>query len=405
VIVVMAALTRSDRCASDEKLPTLLELASLVVEIDGRVAELERGQRMAAAQRSAVEAARTRTDPYEIVDAAARALRVGLSLDRDPASGDARVRWTGTGERPDDADLEMLAAVVSIAIARDRAAFEVEERLSYGLVRALLTGDAARASELEDRARLLGIDLREPRAVVTLRTNGLLSRRLLERITREAPQEGLVTVQDDVVVVLWPAERASDLATLRGEVEQMLRRIAPGSLWAGVGRVCRASSDYAVSSRESLFAMHTARQSPDLRHVIDADELGMYRLAAQVVASESAREAVVDALGPLIKIDEKSTSQLLPTLRAYLEHDRRIAETARVLHIHPNTLRYRIDQINQLLDVDFDDPDCRFHLILALRLAVITGVADMAGAAISAQIAEVARAELGGSAQLASRSS
>lgn len=37
------------------------------------------------------------------------------------------------------------------------------------------------------------------------------------------------------------------------------------------------------------------------------------------------------------------------------------------LHVHPQTARYRIARLKELLGDDLDDPDARFDLELALR--------------------------------------
>jgi len=45
-----------------------------------------------------------------------------------------------------------------------------------------------------------------------------------------------------------------------------------------------------------------------------------------------------------------------------------LQESARRLHIHVSTLRYRLERIRSLLGVDVSDEDARFELSLALRL-------------------------------------
>ena len=100
----------------------------------------------------------------------------------------------------------------------------------------------------------------------------------------------------------------------------------------------------------------------------------MYRLFAHVGGTDALRSAVLETLGPLLNADGRDGSDLLNTLHAFLEHDRRIAETARALHLHVNTLRYRVDRIARLLKTDLDDPEKRFFILLALRLRGVVGL-------------------------------
>ncbi|ONM46726.1 PucR family transcriptional regulator [Nocardia donostiensis] len=76
----------------------------------------------------------------------------------------------------------------------------------------------------------------------------------------------------------------------------------------------------------------------------------------------------------LLEQDRLRGTDFAATLLAYLEHFRRPAEAARALHIHPNTLRYRMGQIGQLVDMELDDP--RVRLALQLQLVATARTLD-----------------------------
>ncbi|MCM3266978.1 MULTISPECIES: PucR family transcriptional regulator [Streptomyces] len=78
--------------------------------------------------------------------------------------------------------------------------------------------------------------------------------------------------------------------------------------------------------------------------------------------------AFVDrALGPVLDHDRRAKPALLPTLRSYLAHAGRKAETARELHLNRQTLYNRLARITELLGTDLEDPDTVLTLSLALR--------------------------------------
>ena len=58
---------------------------------------------------------------------------------------------------------------------------------------------------------------------------------------------------------------------------------------------------------------------------------------------------------------------LAETLRAYLDSFGDIAAAAQRLHVHPNTVRYRVRRIEQVLATSLADPDVRLLLSLSLR--------------------------------------
>lgn len=81
----------------------------------------------------------------------------------------------------------------------------------------------------------------------------------------------------------------------------------------------------------------------------------------ELLAEHAARE-----LAPLADETDLSRARLLETLRAWLDHPGRPTEVARAVHIHPQTARYRLRRLRELLG-DIDTPERRFDLDLALR--------------------------------------
>jgi PucR C-terminal helix-turn-helix domain/GGDEF-like domain len=82
---------------------------------------------------------------------------------------------------------------------------------------------------------------------------------------------------------------------------------------------------------------------------------------------ELAGELVHSRLGPLYELADPERERLLQTLAAWLEHQRHTPQIARQLHVHPQTVRYRIGKLRELLGDALEDPDARFELEVALR--------------------------------------
>jgi DNA-binding PucR family transcriptional regulator len=57
------------------------------------------------------------------------------------------------------------------------------------------------------------------------------------------------------------------------------------------------------------------------------------------------------------------------TALAFVQHGGNAAAMARSLHLHPQTIRYRLTRLRELLGDQLEDPDSRFELELALRSA------------------------------------
>ncbi len=73
------------------------------------------------------------------------------------------------------------------------------------------------------------------------------------------------------------------------------------------------------------------------------------------------------ALAPLAEETEASHARLETTLAAWLRHRGRTEAVAAALHVHPQTVRYRLGRLRERFGDRLDDPDARFELELALR--------------------------------------
>ncbi len=73
-----------------------------------------------------------------------------------------------------------------------------------------------------------------------------------------------------------------------------------------------------------------------------------------------------DLLAPLLR--QRTSAELLASLRAYLAASGRWDAASEALGVHRHTLRYRMRRIRDLLPGDLDDPDYRTELWIALRV-------------------------------------
>lgn len=70
----------------------------------------------------------------------------------------------------------------------------------------------------------------------------------------------------------------------------------------------------------------------------------------------------------LLAYDEKTGSSLCDSLEVYLDHVGDVRAAADTLHVHPNTLRYRVKRVEKILGLDLADPDTRLLVELQLRV-------------------------------------
>ena len=92
-------------------------------------------------------------------------------------------------------------------------------------------------------------------------------------------------------------------------------------------------------------------------------QIGLMRL---VEILEGQFEPLPDTLRPLAPLGPEDREEALRTLDAYFTHPGNVSQAARQVHVHPNTFRYRLAKVTDLIGVNLDDRDERLLLEIEL---------------------------------------
>ncbi|HKR97998.1 MAG TPA: helix-turn-helix domain-containing protein [Candidatus Dormibacteraeota bacterium] len=269
------------------------------------------------------------------------------------------------------------AAACAIELDRERAVSETHERLEGEVIETLLAGTYASEAAAADRARRAGLDLNAAVAVLALRpeaSGGHGWEATATRAVRAALQHrevaaGLATHEGAVCVVLPAAEDEPALQRLaRALREDVASATSHGATRAGIGRPRRGVDGVRASYREAEQALSLGRRLPGLGNVISFGQLGLHRLLLAMSTHAELRDFHDAVLGRLIDYDQHNHAELLQTLEAYFACNASPTDTAHRLGLHRNTVLYRLRRIEEVGQLQLDDPATRLNLHLCLRI-------------------------------------
>jgi purine catabolism regulator len=167
--------------------------------------------------------------------------------------------------------------------------------------------------------------------------------------------------QDELVVLIQDGE--ADRAALTGALGVAAGFSRPFAGGSSAGGSSVAGSSVAVARREARWALARALEAG--RAVVSYGE----DRTEKWLTSETAdlRALVSEVLGAVLEYDAVHSGDLVPSVRVWLEHDRQTDRAARALHIHPNTLLYRIRRFEQLSGRSLASTEALAEVWLAMR--------------------------------------
>jgi purine catabolism regulator len=159
----------------------------------------------------------------------------------------------------------------------------------------------------------------------------------------------------------------SDQDEIVDEVAELIRDGGEDPM-LGTGRTVAGADGLRRALAEAISAHQLARSRPPGERVVRRLEVGSHRLLLDFVDADVLRAYRHSVLGPIEQWDAEHNSQLLSTLTAFFANDGHWRRTAAELHIHHNTLHYRLDKIAQLTGRSVDSAESRVDFALALAI-------------------------------------
>ena len=261
--------------------------------------------------------------------------------------------------------------VLGLILASRRAIIETERRIAGDVLQEAFAGRLS-GGELERRLELVGFDPAEPVTAMVLEpANGVEPEALddLAWLLDAALGSRAKTVRTAVVggrvAALMRAEEPRALAedALEATEAKSAGLLEGDSLRAAVGETTAVAS----VRNSYLSAVLALRAAPDDRRIASPRDLGSYGLLLGAQPRPVLEGFVRSVLGPLLDRDRAKSSELVPSVRAFIEAGGRWEPGAEALGIHRHTLRYRVRQAEELTGRDLSSAEDRLEMWLALK--------------------------------------
>lgn len=287
--------------------------------------------------------------------------------------------------------LVQAANVTAVAIYKQLAEGEVVRRRRNDFLCTLLEGRLKLDSAVLEQAQALQLDLNKTWLAVQVE---ILNPVKFQRHDTNSEQEGaaakqwgmvmlttqLTAKQSDLLVVekcgkitiLCPITGEAGSSGIGKRVEMIrheLHRFSPElGIAIGVSRVCRDYRLLPEAYCEAKEALEIGRKLNGTVCVYYFDELGAYQFLTKIREMPELKAYYQTVLGKLEHVEPMIRLDLLKTLEHYFSSNGNVYKSAQSLYLHRNSMKYRLERIQEILGIDLDDAEIRFNLQLALKI-------------------------------------
>ena len=309
---------------------------------------------------------------------------------------------------------EHAATICGVIMGREKVVAAAAGRVRNDLVEGLLSGHATDRDEVHRWAQHLGYDAAETHRVISVEVEpatlprpgvpakpaswggeiggvpgeaggeggspDVQSRRrrvldsLAQLVVRRAPDAIVATRDGEMVIVarehapavdparLSPAQLAATCLSHAG-------RLFPDAvLTVGIGGVCRDPGEIATAYAQARRTIATMRRMGRQGEVVAFEDLGIHRLLLQVPDLNELRSFADEVMGPLAAHEKQHRSGYMKTLAVYLRENGSLQRAARRLHVHPNTVTYRLNRVENITGLDLARYQDRLMAQVALEI-------------------------------------
>lgn len=195
--------------------------------------------------------------------------------------------------------------------------------------------------------------------------------RLLQRLLDQSAMKTLVYEKAQHYSILFILEESLSVEVVQQKISEFvgkLRERTPFNILAGLGREFSNLEEIHSSLKDSQMCIKFLKQTGGHnRAVLTNQDLGVHRLFLDMEKQELENYWKMK-LRSVHEYDQVNGTELLPTLEWYLFFSQNVRKTAEVMYVHENTIKYRINSVRKVMEIDELTGDVLLEIYLALKI-------------------------------------
>lgn len=274
--------------------------------------------------------------------------------------------------RPYDADFfHRFSKLVAVELQKDSAYSQ-----NKGVMYSYFLGDLIRhpdqkVQDVEKRLKSMGYPLKETFYIIAIppaghTTSDLKLEVILEGLKQIFP-EGIYVIYEDTIVFLISRELEQRLSEY--EVSRLEEYLSANNLKAGISNFYQYLKDTSRFYQQAIDSVHLGLKLEDPAPIYYYSDYYLYQMLEIFEKTDKEiRFLIHPGLMRLYLYDQEHGTDLIHTLIEYLKRPGHPAEITEILHIHKNTLLYRMGKIKSITHCEFVEGDDFMHFDMSIKI-------------------------------------
>lgn len=223
--------------------------------------------------------------------------------------------------------------------------------------------------EEEWRYSVLVLQLEQAYGNPYQRTDSIITN-LQSILSHKYQNYALLTGSEGEIIVVYHSESTENVRIFAKDLLQQSKWILhhQEDLYIGVGKLTKSIRCLHKSYRQACSIMNLQKKETINKNQYMYKDMGVYRILLGIEDPTISQDYFDAVLGPLFHYDKEQGTDLVQTLRSYLNNNGSVQKTANQLFIHRNTVNYKINKASQILELDFSSLNNRLELMLGFML-------------------------------------
>lgn len=234
----------------------------------------------------------------------------------------------------------------------------------------LLDGKFEDERLIVERMKILGLKFKSKLFVINIDIQNLDKSRLSLPYMRDEIESKLANakamVYNHTVVILASCENDRHFQEI--ELIALQEFIKTNNLQAGISRPFSKLADVKEHYLESIEAIKLGNHINKEQHFFKYEDYLIFDLIDNYSHAEECKKFIHHSLMRLVEYDKENGTDYVRSFYTYLCNFKNIKDSANILNIHRNTMFYRIEKIESLLNVDLNNGDVLFQLYLSYKI-------------------------------------